>query len=146
MNQSPATAWLIKTFKTITLGEFELTILHEKTSSLPNIDENDAFLIVDKDENAIAFARVYRIRSTMKQTTFYFDIMEKIETEDTLATFKITPMPIAGRAYFSKRKDTIWAVTVVPIFAPAIILIDCFKFNKPALTSPITITLVALLL
>ena len=113
MNQSSTNAWLIKISKRVTLDNFELTILHGKTTSLPNIGENDAFLIVDKDENAIAFARVYRIRSTMKQTTFYFDIVKMIETDDTLATFEIAPMPegaIVMRIEWGKLDNASWKI------------------------------------
>ena len=43
-------------------------------------------------------------------------------------------------------KDTIWAVMVVPMFAPIIIPIAVFNVIKPALTNPTVITEVALLL
>ncbi len=43
-------------------------------------------------------------------------------------------------------KDTKNAVTVVPMFAPIMIPTAWFKFIKPALTKPTTITVVALLL
>ncbi|MBA7706172.1 hypothetical protein ES703_115019 [subsurface metagenome] len=43
-------------------------------------------------------------------------------------------------------KATIWAVTVVPIFAPIIIPIACLKVRRPAFTKPTAITDVALLL
>ena len=106
-------AWIIKTTKNMILNQFELTIQNDKTTGLPNIEENDAFLIVDKDENAIAFAGVYRIRSTMKQTTFYFDIMEKIETEDTLSSFDIAPMlegAIVRRLEVDKLDNACWKI------------------------------------
>ncbi|GAG66087.1 unnamed protein product, partial [marine sediment metagenome] len=37
-------------------------------------------------------------------------------------------------------KATIWAVTVVPIFAPIIIPIACLKVRRPAFTKPTAIT------
>ena len=58
------------------------------------------------------------------------------------------PIPTAGSAYWVTLKtdieDTSHAVTVVPMLAPIITLIACFRTISPALTKPITMTVVAL--
>ena len=55
-------------------------------------------------------------------------------------------MPITGKAIASIFKEIIWAVTVVPIFAPMITLMAWDRVIKPALAKPTTITVVAPLL
>ena len=55
-------------------------------------------------------------------------------------------MIIIGNESMSILKDTIWAVIVVPIFAPITMPIACLRVMSPALTNPTVITDVALLL
>ncbi len=55
-------------------------------------------------------------------------------------------MPITGKAIASILKEIIWAVTVVPTFAPMITLMAWDRVIKPALAKPTTITVVAPLL
>jgi len=54
------------------------------------------------------------------------------------------PIPNASGAKPVKSNDTIWAVIVVPIFAPIITPTACGSPIRPALTKPTTITVVAL--
>ena len=55
-------------------------------------------------------------------------------------------MIIIGYESMSILKDTIWAVIVVPMFAPIMMPIACLRVISPALTKPTVITDVALLL
>ena len=54
------------------------------------------------------------------------------------------PMATAGSASPERLNEMICAVTVVPIFAPKMIPIDCRRVRSPALMKPITMTVVAL--
>ena len=40
-------------------------------------------------------------------------------------------------------KATSWPVTVVPMWAPQMMPMDCSRFSSPALTKPTTMTVVA---
>lgn len=105
-------AWLIKITKNITLEKFELTIQHDKTSNLPNIEEGDAFLLCDGDE-ATTFARVYRVRETTKSTTFYFDIVQRVEPPTPLSSFDIDSLPdnaILRRLEWDKLDGACWKI------------------------------------
>ena len=51
---------------------------------------------------------------------------------------------IAGIASAPTSKETICAVTVVPMLVPKMIPIACERFSSPALMKPITITVLAL--
>ncbi len=84
-------AWMIRLSDDVTFDRFEATIRHERGFSLPNVEENDAMMIVD-GEKAIAFARIYRIRSTTKRTTFHFDIVQRVEGEESLASLGLPPL------------------------------------------------------
>ncbi len=52
------------------------------------------------------------------------------------------PAAIITSEYSPMWKATIWAVTVVPMFAPMMTPIDWVKVMSPALTNPATITVV----
>lgn len=113
MTELSTNAWLIKITKNMTLEKFELTIQHDKTSNLPNIEEGDAFLLSDDDGNAITFARVYRVRETLKSTTFHFDIVQRLETLTPLSSFDIEPLPdnaILRRLEWDKLDDACWKI------------------------------------
>ncbi|MPN30908.1 hypothetical protein SDC9_178379 [bioreactor metagenome] len=56
------------------------------------------------------------------------------------------PIPTKTGAIAARSRATSCPVTVVPIFAPIITPAAWYKFISPALTKPITITVVALLL
>jgi len=51
-----------------------------------------------------------------------------------------------GKAAISRLKETIWAVSVVPMFAPIMMPMACLNVINPALTKPTVITEQALLL
>ena len=64
-------------------------------------------------------------------------------------TWSRNPRPMAGKAYISMLRppkpamDTSHAVAVVPTLLPMITPMDCLRVSSPALTSPITMTVVA---
>jgi len=56
---------------------------------------------------------------------------------------RVKPMAIVGNARSVSLRDTICAVTVVPILAPRITPAAWLRFISPALTKPTTMTVVA---
>jgi hypothetical protein len=56
------------------------------------------------------------------------------------------PIITIGKAAMSRLKETIWAVSVVPMFAPIMMPMACLSVIKPALTKPTVNTEQALLL
>ena len=54
-----------------------------------------------------------------------------------------TPMMMAGMLMPLILKATICPVTVVPMWEPRMMPMDCFSVNRPALTKPTTMTVVA---
>lgn len=77
----PHNAWIIQLGKEARLEDFSVTVNYG-FSGCQGVNEKDAFLIIqnDPEENkVIAIARVYRKRSTIGETTFYFDGILPIE-------------------------------------------------------------------
>jgi hypothetical protein len=54
-----------------------------------------------------------------------------------------TPVAMAGKASFVSLKAMSWAVTVVPTLAPKIMPTACCSVIRPAVTNPMSITVVA---
>lgn len=85
-------AWLVCLNGETFLKEFSVTFLLE-SNMLRGVHEGDAFLIVDHVDNelkVVAFARVYRKRSTLRETVFFFDGFIKIEPNISLGVFGLS--------------------------------------------------------
>lgn len=106
-------AWLIKLTHDKTFDRYELTISDDGKIELPNIEENDAFMIVDESNTLVAFARVYRIRETIRSTTYHFDIVQRPEPLQPLSSFDISPLPegaIMRRMEWDKLDAACWKI------------------------------------
>jgi hypothetical protein len=100
--------FLIKKNSITSLENFSLTINGKAATPLPNIEEGDVLLVVDEKDRPRLFARVYRVRETMKSTTIYFDAFEEVETEATLETFGVSPLPdgaVMGRVEWDRANE-----------------------------------------
>ena len=86
----------------------------------------------------IKFIPTNRIPKPISISLMFFMFFFLVKNQNTI------PIPIAIGAYFSMLKDTNWAVTVVPIFAPIITPTACCNDIIPAFTKPIVMTVVAL--
>ena len=65
-------AWLLRLGQEATLSNFSVTIEIE-SNLMQGVQEGDGLLIVNQELQVVAFARVFRRRSTLNDTTFYFD-------------------------------------------------------------------------
>ena len=66
-------AWLVNVGSNAILGRFTSTLMGSP-SNLPAVEDGDGFLIVDQAKGGVvSFARLYRKRSTLDSTIFYFD-------------------------------------------------------------------------
>jgi len=90
-------AWSVILGDKARLGIFSISV-ETNSSNSKSIQKNDAFMIVEEqDDNkyVIAIARIFRKRSTLETTTFYFDSFIKIEPRKFLNDLGIPPISSA---------------------------------------------------
>ncbi|MDD3474149.1 MAG: hypothetical protein PHS86_15310, partial [Syntrophaceae bacterium] len=91
--ETRATAWLISGGNQKYLDEFKVNV-HQLSSDLRNVRELDFLLFMRKDfdtPNALAFARVYRLRREVNETTLFLDGMVTVDPPRPLSDFGIQP-------------------------------------------------------
>lgn len=83
-------AWLIRQGKEVHLRQFSVTIDHE-SSLFRDVEEGDGVLIACGDPlTAVLFARIYRIRAKLAETTFFFDGVISVKVDTLLADLGVT--------------------------------------------------------
>ncbi len=86
---TPTNAWLIRIADRVRFPQFSVTI-EQYLSSYQRIVEGDGILIATCDcLQAVAFARVYRIREEISETTFFFDSIVSVKGNKTLLELDI---------------------------------------------------------
>ena len=88
----PINAWIVRLGDDITFNRFSLTVNLE-SSSILGVQDEDGVLVVEESEGevtAIAFARIFRKRSTLNKTILYFDGLLPIEPSLPLGELEIT--------------------------------------------------------
>ncbi|WP_201352062.1 DISARM system helicase DrmA [Hydrogenimonas urashimensis] len=93
MPMNNTTAWILKITRNTILKRFHVTFRHTGSISFPDIEEGDAFLLVNDTDGIVAFARIYRIRETTKETTFYFDKIHRLDSFMSLAELGLESSP-----------------------------------------------------
>ena len=96
--------WLLKTNESVVLDEFDLTIYENVSRFSSKFEENDALLICDENDYAVAFARIYRVRETTKGLHLYFDTIHRLETPVSLSKLGIVP-PVDGSVVKRVERD-----------------------------------------
>ena len=92
--QDPVTpnAWQVQIGPDAVFDRFNLAIVGPY-SNIPSVNEGDGFLIVDQSKGGIVlFARLYRMRSTLDNTTFYFDSVVPLSTPTDPSTCGVSVM------------------------------------------------------
>ena len=87
-------AWIVRLGDNVRMENYSLS-LDLGSSSLRGIQEGDALVVIEKQEDvfhAVSFARIFRKRSTNRGTIFYFDGLIPIEPSITLEKLDI-PSP-----------------------------------------------------
>jgi len=97
---SPRTtnAWFVCLGKEACLNEFSVSI-EQDSSGLITMQEGDGVLVIEEREGvhfAVAFARVFRKRSSLNETTFYFDGLVSIEQSTVLDELGVSPLAMTG--------------------------------------------------
>ncbi|MFH0725776.1 MAG: DISARM system helicase DrmA [Pseudomonadota bacterium] len=83
-------AWLIRIGDKVVRQRFLVTVDHGP-SILRGVQEGDGVLIADDDPlGAVAFARIYRIRAKLDETTFFFDGVLLVNGDKPLAELGVT--------------------------------------------------------
>ena len=86
-------AWLILLGENALLDDFSLKVVLE-SSNLLGIQDEDGILIVERRQDkvyAVAFARIFRKRRRLNNTTLYFDGLLSIESPLSIENLEIPP-------------------------------------------------------
>lgn len=87
-------AWLVRITDDNQFKDFTLT-LNLSSEECRGVHEGDAFLLVidrTEDLKAVAFTRIYRKRSTLEQTTFFFDGIVPVQPRISLNDLGLPPL------------------------------------------------------
>jgi hypothetical protein len=88
-------AWIIRLGKEAHYGNFTV-VIHDRSAQLGTVREGDGLLLVAADTSRpIAFARIFRKRSTASETIFHFDGIAHVDQGFDLATLGISTPPDA---------------------------------------------------
>jgi len=93
ITSSSANAWLLKLGEKADLKSYS-TVLSMESYAFSGVHEGDAVVLVeanDADENIVAIARLFRKRSDLESTTFYFDGFIELESPISPAEVGIDP-------------------------------------------------------
>ena len=89
-DKSYSSAWLIRLGDAAHNRRFSVTIDHG-SSLFRGVEEGDAVLIAGGDPlAAVSFARIYRIRAKLDETTFFFDGVLPVNGGKTLTELGVT--------------------------------------------------------
>jgi len=86
---STVNAWLVFLSNKITIQQFHVSVPKTAVS----LDVNQGDILVFADKRIISFARVFRIRETLKDTIFYFDGYLPAKESHELSEYGITSDP-----------------------------------------------------
>lgn len=89
-NNTARNAWLIRLGDEAHNRRFSVTVDHG-SSLFRGVEEGDGVLIADGDPlAAVSFARIYRIRAKLDETTFFFDGVLPVDGGKTLTELGVT--------------------------------------------------------
>lgn len=86
---TPTNAWIAKVAADQGAGHLTLE-LHGGAALAAGIKEADGLVLVDAAGNVMAFARVYRVRSSTERTTLHFDCLVQVFGEKSAASPGLT--------------------------------------------------------
>lgn len=90
-------AWIIKLGVESRIDGFTITVDHV-SSDLRGVREDDALVIVEEESgtsNVVSFARVYRVRRNLDETTLLLDGLLPVEPPRPLGDFGVQPPTVA---------------------------------------------------
>lgn len=96
-SNSPFNSWIVQLGTEARSDGFKITVDHV-SSDLRGVQEGDALLIVEEESGSfrvVSFARLYRVRRDLDETTLLLDGLLPVESPRLLSDFGIQPPTVA---------------------------------------------------